>query len=289
MKQAELVLDCRNQLGEGILWHEGEERLYWTDIQERLLYRWDPETPGAETFPMPERLCSLAFRKDGGLLLALERGIALYDPASGKLEPLVSVRTSGDPVRLNDGRCDRQGRFLVGEFDREGKSRGKAYRIDPEGSCTELFGGLSSANSTCFSPRGDRLYYSCAEQRQIWSFDYDRERGIPSKRQLFHDFSDQPGLPDGSVTDSQGFLWNAQWGGGRIVRFSPDGLVDQVVELPVKNVTSLCFGGKDLKTLFITTAREGLGSRELSGAPHSGSLFRVRTETAGLRESRFAG
>lgn len=289
MEEVKLILDCKNILGEGILWNDQESLLYWTDIEGRIMYQYNPASRSVDRFPMGEKLCSFAFRKDGGFLLAFESGLALSSSVGSSPAWIWKTRKTGDNVRLNDGRCDRAGRFIVGEFDPEEKGRGQAYRYDPDGKKELLFGGLNSANSTCFSPDGKTMYYSCAVAGEIWAFDYDQKSGLPSNKRLFHSFSDQPGLPDGSVIDSEGYLWNAQWAGSRIVRIAPDGRLDRVIELPVKNITCLCFGGDDLDTLYITTARMTLSEKELNEKPLSGGLFALRPGVTGIKESRFKG
>ncbi|MBI9097071.1 MAG: SMP-30/gluconolactonase/LRE family protein [Spirochaetaceae bacterium] len=289
MEDVKLILDCKNILGEGILWNEKEACLYWTDIEGSLFYRYEPGTEDLQTFVMPERLCSFAFRESGGFLMAFASGLALYDLQSGIVKKLNPIKETVAGTRLNDGRCDRNGRFIVGDFDPEEKGRGNAYSINTDGSYKKLFGDLNSANSTCFSPDGSIMYYSCAEQGEIWFYDYDQKNSDISNKQLFHCFKDQPGLPDGSIIDSQGYLWNAQWAGSRVVRFAPDGTVDRVVELPVPNVTCLCFGGKELETLYITTARFTLSDEDLHKYPSAGGLFAVKMDVKGLKESRFKG
>ena len=289
MDAIKLILDCKNMLGEGILWNTNDACLYWTDIEGSIFYRYEPELEALKTFVMPERLCSFAFREDGGFLMAFASGLALYDLSSGIIKWLDSIKESVPGTRLNDGRCDRNGRFIVGEFDPEEKSRGNAYSINWDGTSKKLFGGLNSANSTCFSPDGLTMYYSCAVSAEIWSYDYNKKNGNVSNKKLFHKFDKEPGLPDGSIIDSEGYLWNAQWAGSRVVRFAPDGTVDRVVELPVPNVTCLCFGGKELDTLYITTARLTLSDKDLQRYPSSGGLFAIKMNVKGLKESQFKG
>jgi len=289
MSEAKLVLDCRNILGEGILWNEVEECLYWTDIEEQTFFRLKPDSGDLSTYPMPEKLCSFAFRQNSGFLMAFASGLAFFDLQSKRIEWINRINNENSEIRLNDGRCDRMGRFIVGEFDPEEKGRGRAYSIEPDGSHRELFGGLNSANSTCFSPDGKTLYYSCAVAGEIWAFDYNLNTGNISNKRMFHDFSDQPGLPDGSVIDAEGYLWNAQWAGGRIVRFSPKGDIDQIIKIPVPNPTCLCFGGKDLDIIYVTTARMTLSPEILDQYPSSGGLFAVKAGVTGMVESRFFG
>ncbi len=289
MNEVKLVVNCQNILGEGILWNEEEKCLYWTDIEGNTFFRLEPGSGNLKTYKMPEKLCSFAFRRNSGFLMAFASGIALFDLSTEEIDWINRIRDDNSGIRLNDGRCDHAGRFIVGEFDPEEKARGLAYSIEPDGSHRELFGGLNSANSTCFSPDGSILYYSCAVAGEIWAFDYDQTSGNISNKRLFYDFSDQPGLPDGSVIDAEGFLWNAQWAGGRIVRFSPRGDINQIINFPVPNTTCLCFGGKDLNIIYVTTARMTLSPEMIDKYSSSGGLFAVKVGVSGMVESRFFG
>lgn len=236
---------------------------------------------------MPEKVCSIAFRRTAGLLIAFETGISFYDVETGVQKRIVDVEPDIPVTRLNDGRCDRQGRFIVGGFDPTEKGLSAAYRLDADLSIHRLFGGLSSANSTCFSLDGKTMYYADSPQAAIWAFDYDIDTGEPSNRRVFCGFKDQPGVPDGSVIDSEGCLWNAQWNGARVVRFRPDGAVDRVIEMPVRHPTSVAFGGRELDTLYITTSRLILSPEEARKQPLAGALLAVRPGVTGLPEDRF--
>ncbi len=274
---------------EGPVWSDREQCLYWTDIESSTLWRLDPGTGRATSWAMPEKVCSLALREKGGLLIAFESGLSFRDPDTGAGERIVNVEADLPTTRLNDGRCDRQGRFVVGGFDSSEKDLSAAYRLDLDLSLHRLFGGLSSANSTCFSLDGRTMYYADSPQAAIWAFDYDTITGTPSHRRVFCDFRDQPGQPDGSVIDADGLLWNAQWNGSRIVRYRPDGSVDRVIEMPCRNPTSLAFGGPGLDTLYVTTSRLTLTSEEELHQPLAGSLLAIHPGVKGLPETRFRG
>ncbi len=179
--RAEPVLDCRNTLGEGIIWSVEERCLYWTDIESRMLWRYDPDRKAARSWKLKAKIGSLSFRRYGGLLLAFERELCGYDPATGSELPIARVEGRDPAVRLNDGRCDRDGRFIVGEFDYDGKGRGSAWSLHPDGSLHHLFGGLDSANSTCFSPDGDIMYFADSPRKEIRAYRYDREAGVPGE------------------------------------------------------------------------------------------------------------
>jgi L-arabinonolactonase len=287
MDRVEVVLEAGCIHAEGPVWDDRAGRLYWTDIESRALWRLDPVSGRPETWAMPEKVCSIAFRRTAGLLIAFETGISFYDLESRAEKRIVDVEPDIPVTRLNDGRCDRQGRFIVGGFDPSEKGLSGAYRLDADLSIHRLFGGLSSANSTCFSLDGKTMYYADSPQAAIWAFDYDIDTGVPSHRRVFCDFKDQPGIPDGSVIDAEGCLWNAQWNGARVVRYRPDGSMERVIEVPCRNPTCVAFGGRDLDTLYITTSRLTLSPEEVRKQPLAGALLAVRPGVTGLPEDRF--
>jgi L-arabinonolactonase len=291
MKQVEVsvVGESRSIHGEGPIWSELLQKLFWTDIESRLLWEYEPRSLTFRSWPMPSRVCSFAFREKGGLLIAFDRGISFYDLKTQAEQRIVDVEPDLPTTRLNDGRCDRQGRFIVGGYDSSGKGLTAAYRLDVDLSLQRLFGDLSSANSTCFSPDGATMYYADTPQAAIWAFDYDTATGTPSGKRVFCSFADQPGIPDGSVIDSEGFLWNAQWGGSRVVRYRPGGSIDRVIETPCLNPTSLAFGGPDLDILFITTSRLTMSPDQVRAQPTAGALLSVRPGVRGMAETKFRG
>jgi L-arabinonolactonase len=287
--RVDVVLESGCIHAEGPVWEERERRLYWTDIESRTLWRLDPAMGRPESWTMPEKVCSIAFRETTGLLIAFESGLSLYHLETRVEDRIVDIEPEIPVTRLNDGRCDRQGRFVVGGFDPSEKGLSAAYRLDPDRSLHRLFGGLSSANSTCFSPDGTIMYYADSPQAAIWAFDYGTDSGVPSHRRVFCDFRDQPGVPDGSAIDSEGCLWNAQWNGSRVVRYRHDGGIDRVIEMPCQNPTCVAFGGRELDTLYITTSRLTLSEEEVRRQPLAGALLAVRPGVKGLPESRFKG
>ena len=287
--KAELLVDCKNVLGEGPIWSETEQRLYWTDIESRILWWFDPSRSQSESLVLRSRAGSIAFRRSGGLLLASENEILGFDPETGVERQVAVVPDMPPETRLNDGRCDRFGRFVVGGFDYRGAGRGSVYVLNSDGTMNTLFTGVNSANSTCFSPDGRIMYFADSPRRLIWAFDYDPERGEISNRRVFHELGHDAGLPDGSAVDSYGCLWNAEWGAGRVVRYTPDGEIDAVIDTPCLNPSCPALGGPDYRTLFITSAREGLSDELLASVPESGGLFSVRVAVAGLPEETFGG
>lgn len=289
MFEVECVVDCQNTLGEGPAWSADEQKLYWVDIEKSELWRYDPKTKETRVWKTTERVGSFAFRKQGGFLLAFESGLAFWDPESGDASRIQDFEPDLSTTRTNDGRCDRQGRFIIGGMNESesGEAISNVYRVDPDLSFHQIIAGVTCANSTCFSPDGKIMYFADSPTGEIWSYDYDTDTGAISNRRLFADFSDQPGIPDGSIVDSEGFLWNAQWNGYRVIRYRPDGTIDRIIETPVMNPTCVVFGGKELDVLYITTARYLMTQEQIDSEPLSGGLFAVKVDVKGLNEPKF--
>ena len=287
-----VVLDCRNNLGESIVWDERTGRLWWANIHAGEVWNWDPFGPdAAEVLTIGDRVGAIGLRAGHDLVLALEKGFAFYDPKSGVLQPIGEVETDLPTTRLNDGRIDPAGRFLCGGMDEATPQRhiSAVYSLDPDGTIKRRIGGVACANSTCWSPDGRTLYFANMPLRRIDAYDYDVASGEVSNPRLFASLEGEPGLADGSAVDAEGYLWNAQWGGGKLVRYAPDGTVDRQVALPVTNPTCLAFGGPDLDILFVTSAWLGLDDAQRAAEPLAGSLFAFRPGVRGLPEHRFTG
>ena len=289
MSAVECVVDCQNTLGEGPAWSVDEQKLYWVDIQKSQLWCYDPATKDTNTWKETERITSFSFREKGGLLVAFESGLAFYDPYTGKVEKIQDIEANIAATRLNDGRCDRQGRFIIGGMDESGKGEAisNVYRVDGDLSVHKIIPNVACANSTCFSPDGQVMYFADTPTGEIWAYDYDTNTGTLTNRRVFVNFSDQPGIPDGSIVDAQGFLWNAQWNGHRVIRYRPDGSVERILNMPVMNPTCVAFGGKDLDVLYVTTARYLMTAEQIEDEPLSGGLFAIKTDVNGLKETKF--
>ena len=219
-------------------------------------------------------------------MLAIGCGLHGFDPATGKLEPLLAVEPDLPDNRFNDGRCDRRGRLWIGTMDVElRRSSGSFYRIGADRSAARLFDGITVPNSTAFSPDDRTLYFSDTFRHAIWAFDFDIDGGAISNRRVFADLTARKGTPDGSCVDAQGYLWNAEYGHHHLVRYAPDGRVDRIVELPVTNPTCCCFGGDRLDTLYVTSAAQGLAAP----APIEGALLALDVGVRGLPEAAFGG
>jgi L-arabinonolactonase len=288
----ELLVDSRNELGEGVLWCERTARLLWTDIPGAVLWTHVPATGETRRWPMPERLCSFALTDDDArLLVGLASGLAFFDFDSGAVTPICAVEADLPSTRLNDGRCDRQGRFVFGTFNQDSNPRapiGGFYRLNRDLSLERLpLGGVAIANSICFSPDGATMYYCDSQTLEIRQCDYDPASGAVGKARVFVPAGAAPGEPDGSAIDAEGCLWSARWGAGQVVRFTPAGKIDRVLHLAAPQPSCVAFGGPGLGVLYATSARQWLSDEQLEAAPLSGGLFQQALDVRGLPESRF--
>jgi sugar lactone lactonase YvrE len=293
MAELELVLDCHNTLGEGAVWNGADRRLWWTDIEDCRLWALEPQSGHSASHQTPERVSCCAPRGNGkGLVVAFATGFALYDPTTQIREDIVTFERDQPDTRLNDGRTDRQGRLIAGGFDEKGGGRliSSVVRLDPDLTVTTLFSEVGCANGICFSPDGRTLYFADSMRAEIWAFGYDPDSGRLGERRVVAMLKgNRPGIPDGSCVDAEGCIWNAEWDGSAVVRWTPDGRIDRVVELPVPRPTCVTFGGADYDTLYITTARAWLDEEQLAKAPLSGGLFALRPGVKGVADSPFAG
>jgi L-arabinonolactonase len=287
----QLAVDARNELGECILWCERTGRLLWTDIPAATLWAHTPATGATRSWAMPEKLASFALTGDDDrLLLGLASGLAFFSLSSGAVERICDVEPELPATRINDGRCDRQGRFVFGMFNQDSNPRaavGSFYRLNCDLSLERLpLGPVAIANSICFSPDGATMYYCDSPAKVIHCCDYGDHIGAS---RVFADLTGETGEPDGSTIDADGYLWNARWGASRLVRYSPDGEVERVLMLDAPQPTCVAFGGPLLDKVYATSARQWLSDADLAAAPKSGGLFTLATDVTGLPEQRFLG
>jgi len=287
-------MDCiwpaQAELGEAPVWCPDEKALYWVDITGRAVHRLDPRSGERDSFPQTHQIGCIVKREGGGFIAGFECGLGFLDDALAGLEIFASPETDLPQNRFNDGKCDRRGRLWVNSADKEEQeASGSLYRVGQDHAVERLLSGIVLPNGMGWSPDDSILYFTNSSRRVIEAFDFDPATGAIANRRVFAAIDEAAGLPDGLCVDATGFVWSAHWGGWRITRYSPDGAINRVIELPVPNVTSLAFGGTDLDRLFVTTARLGLSDDELVGAPLSGGLFVVDAGAVGLPEARFAG
>jgi len=285
----ECVLDARALLGESPVWDEIEQCLYWVDIDGCRLHRFDPASGEDRAWEIGEEIGCIA-RREGGVVAALRSGFAFIDLPGGEITRLPSPDYDRASTRFNDGRCDPRGRFWAGTmYQPKDRKEAWLYRLDPDGTVTRHAGPVYTANGLAFSPDGRRMYWADTPEHEIHVHDFDMARGEPGERCLFHRFPHGEGRPDGAAVDSEGHYWSALFAGGRVVRLNPRGEIVTEIPLPARYPTMVAFGGADLRTLYITTARKLSDAQELETYPQSGGLFAVRAPVAGLPEPRFGG
>lgn len=287
----ECIVNGRDQLGETPLWCDRTQKLWWVDIEKPKIQSFDPETGRHDIFPQNAGFVgSIALREKGGLVAALDNSLNYFDPATGQVEKFLQVQAEDGITRLNDGRCDPAGRLWIGTMDNVQFNRplGTLYRVDSSPTSTAIFSNIKVSNSMAFSPDGKKFYFSDTRRFVLWVFDFDQDSGVISNRRVFAEYK-EPARPDGACVDEDGCLWNAAFYGSRIIRYTPSGKIDRVIELPVSLPTCVAFGGSDLGTLFITTATKTLSPEVLKKEPLAGSVLAIRPGVRGLPEARFAG
>ncbi|NGN43107.1 SMP-30/gluconolactonase/LRE family protein [Mesorhizobium sp. CGMCC 1.15528] len=284
----ECVVQNHDQLGETPLWCERTQKLWWVDIEQPRLQSFDPATGAHRVIEMPGTyLGSQALTVSGARMVAIDLELQLFDTETGTATPFAVVEHGVDN-RLNDGRVDQRGRLWIGTMDNQlHRPNGSLYRVDPNGTVKKMAGDIIVSNGIAFSPDGTTLYFTDTRRYISWAFDLDLDDGAITNRRVFADYSATGDRPDGACIDVDGCLWTAFFAGGRIVRYRPDGAIDRQIALPVTNPTCLCFGGKELKTLYVTSATKFLTPEQRAAEPLAGSLFAIEGIGQGLPENRF--
>ncbi|BEI85084.1 hypothetical protein CcaverHIS002_0504850 [Cutaneotrichosporon cavernicola] len=295
---AHVVLACQNTLGEGITWDDRTQRLHWVDIDRAEVHTYDPatKTHAAAHYPESEFMSALAPRNGPGLVAATEAAVVLIDPPFPSpyteenstrtiIKPLDPAHVDDKLVRFNDGACDAKGRLWIGSMTRpekrDGTQRGELWRVEPDGTASRFLEEVGTSNGIDWSPDNTRMYYIDSNVNEVSVFDYDLEAGVASNRRQFVPAlpgpnGNAPGVYDGLVVDGVGNVWVARWGDSRVVVFSPDGkLLAQVNTPGARSPTIPCFGGPDLRTLYIATANANLaGQGDIQAQfPESGNVF----------------
>ena len=275
------VVEARDVLGEGPIWDAAAGRLYWFDIRGRKLEWIVPATGAHEHRDLPLRASAGAPRASGGLLIATEKGLYDYDVETEALTLRLAVEAPPG-FRSNEGKIDAAGRFWWSMMDDDrGKRPGFVERYDATGVSVRAIEGVHTANTLTSSADGRTLYWADSSERTLYASPLDPATGALGERGVFAHTRDTTGTPDGSAIDAEGFLWNCQWGGWRSVRYAPDGRVDRVVATPVARPTSCAFGGPDLRTLYVTSARDESSAAELERQPLAGALLAFEPGVAG--------
>jgi sugar lactone lactonase YvrE len=286
--EAACVVDCSNVLGEGALWCPVEQRLWWIDISTPTLWSWQSRSGRVERWPLPKPPGSFALRKNGGFLFAFRNGIATLD-APGGVPQFLSGLELGEE-RFNDGKVDRAGRFWAGTLDRKlGSPIGRLYRVATDFEVKAMDRGFTISNGIGWSPDDRTMYFTDTPSRHIYRYDFDPAAGRISNRRVFVEAAPGHGGPDGLTVDAEGYVWSAQFDRWCVNRYAPDGKLERSVRLPVQRPTTCMFGGRDLSTLYVTSARMDLSEADLAPQPHAGGVFALKPGVRGLPEPRFAG
>ena len=280
-------------LGEGTCWSEREQALYWVDILEHRLYRYRLSDGARDHWQFDETISAVAERANApGLAITLRRGLALFDPDTGALQRLHEPEPEREGNRFNDGKCDAQGRFWAGSMDFGCQApTGALYRFDAEGRGTRAFdAGFAVTNGPTWSRDQRTMYFNDTVHQQIHAFDFDLATGTLSNQRPWLRFAKGDGHPDGMTTDADGRLWIAHWGAACVTCHDPESTEELLrVPLPTDHITNVAFGGPELRTLFITSARFELSETQRQAQPLAGGLFMVDTNATGRPANLFAG
>ena len=286
--EARCVADVRAVLGEGPVWVAREQAIYWLDIKGRKIFR-RLDSGELTQWETPMRVGSIAPRRNGGFVAGTESGFAEIDLDQGRFEVFHNPEEHLPDNRFNDGKTDRLGRFWAGTMDdREEEALGSLYRLHHDRSCSRIDQGYQVTNGPAFDPQGSRMYHNDSARQLIYAFDLSRD-GEPGERRIFAQFGDGDGYPDGMTVDCEGCLWVCFWDGWCLRRLSPEGEIEERIEMPVQRPTSCAFGGPDLDRLYVTSASIGLDKDSLQMQPCAGGLFLLETGARGIPDVPFAG
>jgi L-arabinonolactonase len=285
------VLRIEATCGESPMWSVREQALYWTDNLGKRIHRLEPESGRDASFALDQDVMDIGLREGGGLVLALAKDLAFYEPG-GELELVMGVEQDQPRNRFNDGKVDRRGRYWAGTMNDVAwdKPSGSLYRLDPGLELSRVQGAVVCANGLGWSPDDRTFYFGESFRYAIFAYDFDPDTGALSARRVFATVDRRSGaFPDGLTVDAEGGVWSVHNGAGRVVRYAPDGTVTHEVELPLPQPTSCIFGGSDLNVLYVTTSRQNMTPEQLGRYPLSGSVFAVRPGVSGLPEPLFTG
>lgn len=279
----------RNTLGEGPCWDAELKRFYWVDIEAHTLWWYDEREDELSSFDMGQQIGFVVPKVTDGVVVGLKDGIYEWDEGARELEKIVELDDSSGELRFNDGKADPYGRLFAGTLHLDGKEgEASLYRVDRDGTVTELLYDLTLSNGLTWSVDHDAFYHIDTPTETIRKFAFDLKTGTLSEGEVVIDFSREDGFPDGMTSDTEGCLWIAHYAGGKVSRWDPltgDKLLE--VNVPAPNVTSCCFIGDELNRLAITTAREGMDEEALRDYPEAGSVFIVETSVKGMPLYRF--
>jgi sugar lactone lactonase YvrE len=286
----ECAVKSLDTLGESPVWDVASGSLFWVDIRSPALKRFNPSTGQTQQWPLPELVGAVVLKDADNVLVCLQSGVCKLNLKSGALTSLVKPETAEQNNRLNDSKCDRAGRLWVGTMRDYGLAvSGSLYRIGTDIACKRILSDIRVPNALCWSPDDRTMYFADTGDGNIRAYTYDLASGEMSNMRILLKADAAPGRPDGATIDADGCVWSARYEGNCVVRITPDGRVDRIVEIPATRITSCAFGGSDLKTLYVTTARQKLTPEQLAREPLAGCVFAFETGTGGLPEPHFGG
>jgi sugar lactone lactonase YvrE len=289
MNNVQVLIEAKAKLAEGPMWHPIEKKLYWVDIDNCELHRYDPQKGRDSSLNMGQRVSAIVPVKNGDVLAALEDCIAKVNMTSGSIEPVADIEKNITDNRCNDGKCDPAGRFWIGTMNLDAQEgAGSLYRVNADYQVTQILSHQTISNGLVWSVDQKALYYIDSPTYTVQKFDYDNESGEISNPRLVISIPESIGVPDGMTIDKEGMLWIAHWGGACVGRWNPaNGKRISEIKVPAPNVTCCTFGGNTMDTLFITTARNGLNKADIAHYPLSGSLFAIDVNVKGLAPNVF--
>lgn len=287
----EVLVDVKTTLGEGPLWDVEEQRLYWIDSFDGRVFRCTADGREVRSWDVPMKIGSMCLRRQGGAVLSLARGFHFLDFASGEVTLIHDPEPDKPNNRINDGKVDQRGRFVAGSMDTmEEGGNGSLYRLDPDLEITRLEGDIIVSNGPCWAPDGRTFYFTDSWSGQISAYDYDLDNGSIANKRAFAKMTYDGGAFDGATVDAEGGVWSAIVYVGKLIRYAPDGRVDRVIDMPVKKVTSVNFGGPNLDILYVTSMAKPPLPRFPDDPQPRGALFAIHDlGVRGVPEPRFAG
>lgn len=289
MSEVELVVSSQCELGEGPLWHPVEQVLYWLDILQGRLHRFDPRMGLYHVTDLGVVTGSMGVRSQGGFVMATKKGLAFWDAQKQSFASIDDPDPDEGVARFNDGKTDPQGRFWAGKMST--KPANSLFRLDADLSIHRMESGITISNGLGWSPDNQIFYHTDSDAKTIFAYDFDSTTGDISKRRIFARIPDDPreGFPDGLAVDIEGYIWSARWGGWKVVRYAPDGSIEREISMPIEFPTSCAFGGPHLDELYITSAWTEIKPENRAAQPLAGDVFRLKTFVPGLPEPVFKG
>jgi sugar lactone lactonase YvrE len=278
-------------LGESPCWHAEDQCLYWVDAFAPAIRRLDPSSGNVSSVAMPADIGSFVFARDGSVVAGMRTGFNRLVLATGAVQPIANPLPPDPRLMLNDGKCDRRGRYWCASVHSDFVGRqAELFRLDPDLTAKCIDGGFIIGNGIAFSPDDRRMYFADSRDETVWVYDFDLDSGTVSNRRVFFSTASIEGRVDGATCDSEGNYWCALVHGGAVACISPEGRMIRRIEVPARHPTMVAFGGPDLDQLYVTSASSLLKPEERTTWPHAGKLFRIDGLGArGMAEPRFGG